>query len=46
MTALVLEHVKVSGLPDSWQEQLQVPATAHVTVRIEEEAGSAPAVAG
>ena len=42
MATLVLEHVKVSDLPNSWQEQLRAPASASVTVRIEEEATGAP----
>ena len=38
MNAVVIEHVKVSELPEDWRARLHVEANAHVTVRIEEEA--------
>ncbi len=38
MNAIVIEHVKVEELPESWRAKL--PADARVTVRIEEEASS------
>ena len=37
MNAVVIEHVKVSDLPEAWRERLDKPADAHVTVRIEDE---------
>lgn len=37
MNAILIEHVKVSELPESWREKLAVPKDACVTVRIEEE---------
>ena len=38
MNAIVIEHVKVSELPEDWRERLRAAANARVTVRIEEEA--------
>ena len=40
MNAVVIEHVKVSELPEDWRARLRAAANAHVTVRIEEEAES------
>ena len=40
MNAVVIEHVKVSELPEDWRARLHAAANACVTVRIEEEAGS------
>ncbi len=37
MNAVVIEHVKVSELPEDWRARLHASANAHVTVRIEEE---------
>lgn len=37
MNAVVIEHVKVSELPEAWRTRLAVPDTAQVTVHIEEE---------
>lgn len=37
MNAIVIEHVKVSELPEDWRSRLQAAAHARVTVRIEEE---------
>lgn len=37
MSAIVIEHVKVSDLPEPWQAKLTAPQDARVTVRIEEE---------
>jgi len=37
MNAIVIEHVRVSDLPEAWREQLARPADARVTVRIEDE---------
>ena len=37
MSALIIEHVKVSDLPETWRAKLSTPATERVTVRIEEE---------
>ena len=39
MNTIVIEHVKVSELPEDWRTRLQAEADARVTVRIEEEAG-------
>jgi hypothetical protein len=38
MSTLVIEHVKVSELPDSWRARLAAGQDGRVTVRIEEEA--------
>jgi hypothetical protein len=37
MNAILIEHVKVSELPESWREKLAAGKDAQVTVRIEEE---------
>lgn len=37
MNAVVIEHVKVSELPENWRTRLHASADAHVTVRIEAE---------
>ena len=37
MNAIVIEHVKVSELPEAWQEQLGAAEHSQVTVRIEQE---------
>jgi len=37
LNAILIEHVKVSELPDAWREKLVVAQDACVTVRIEEE---------
>ena len=38
MDTIVIEHVKVSELPETWRARLPAAPGAHVTVRIEEEA--------
>ena len=38
MGAVIIEHVKVSDLPETWRAKLSTPAAERVTVRIEEEA--------
>jgi hypothetical protein len=37
MNAILIEHVKVSELPESWRTKLAAARDAQVTVRIEEE---------
>ena len=37
MNAILIEHVKVSELPESWRTRLAAARDAQVTVRIEEE---------
>jgi len=37
MNAIVIEHVKVSDLPEAWREKLPANDDARVTVRIETE---------
>ena len=37
LSAVLIEHVKVSDLPESWRARLAVPKDAQVTFRIEEE---------
>ena len=37
MNAVVIEHVKVSELPENWRAKLHTASNARVTVRIEEE---------
>ena len=44
MSAVIIEHVKVSDLPATWRAKLPAPEVARVTVRIEEES-AAPAEA-
>ena len=38
MNAVVIEHVKVTELPEAWRSRLGATANASFTVRIEEEA--------
>ena len=38
MTAIVIEHVKVSELPETWRAHITTTENARVTVRIEPEA--------
>lgn len=38
MKTVVIEHVKVTDLPEAWRLRLGAAANAKVTVRIEEEA--------
>ena len=38
MNAIVIEHVKVSDLPEAWRERLSGGTETRVTVRIEAEA--------
>lgn len=38
MNTVVIEHVKVTELPEAWRSRLGAAANASVTVRIEEEA--------
>ena len=40
MNAVVIQHVRVSELPEAWRARLHAEADARVTVRIEEEAES------
>ena len=37
MSAVIIEHVNVADLPETWRARLPAPRTAHVTVRIENE---------
>lgn len=37
MRAIVIEHVQVSDLPETWRKRLQAGSAARVTIRIEEE---------
>lgn len=39
MNVIVIEHVKVSELPEDWRARMHTAADARVTVRIEEESG-------
>ena len=40
MSAVIIEHVNVSDLPETWRAKLPKPAAARVTVWIEAEATS------
>lgn len=40
MGAVIIEHVSVADLPETWREKLPAPLAEHVTVRIEEESAS------
>lgn len=40
MNAVVIEHVKVSDLPEAWRGKLAASSEARVTVRIEAEGGT------
>ena len=44
MSAVIIEHVNVADLPETWRAKLRTPQTTQVTVRIEEESAS-PAIA-
>ena len=46
MSAVIIEHVNIADLPEMWRARLRAPQTAQVTVRIEEENTSQPAVKG
>lgn len=37
MNTVVIEHVKISELPENWRAKLHAAGNARVTVRIEEE---------
>jgi len=37
MSAVIIEHVDVADLPETWRAKLPAPHGARVTVRIEEE---------
>ena len=37
MSAVIIKHVDVADLPETWRAKLAVPRAARVTVRIEEE---------
>ena len=45
LSAVIIENVKVSDLPETWRAKLSTPASERVTVRIEEEAAAARLVA-
>jgi len=40
MSAVIIEHVNVADLPETWRAKLPAPLAEHVTVRIEEENAS------
>ena len=40
MNAVIIEHVNVADLPETWRARLPAPRAEHVTVRIEEESAS------
>jgi hypothetical protein len=40
MSAVIIEHVDVADLPETWRAKLSAPRAARVTVRIEEEAAT------
>jgi hypothetical protein len=40
MNAILIEHVKVCDLPESWRAKLAASGDAQVTVRIEEESSA------
>ena len=40
MNAIVIEHVKLSELPEAWREKLPGGTETRVTVRIEAETGA------
>lgn len=47
MSAVIIEHVNVADLPETWRAKLATPHTARVTVRIEaEETLSNPVATG
>ena len=37
MNAVIIEHVDIADLPETWRAKLPTPRAARVTVRIEEE---------
>ena len=46
MSSIVIEHVPVAELPEAWRARLAQPASATVTVRIEEEPQKPPLASG
>ena len=40
MSAVIIEHVNVADLPETWRARLPASQAQHVTVRIEEESAS------
>lgn len=40
MSAVIIEHVNVADLPETWRAKLPASRAEHVTVRIEEENAS------
>lgn len=40
MSAVIIEHVNVADLAETWRARLPAPLAEHVTVRIEEENAS------
>ena len=44
MSAVIIEHVNVADLPETWRAKLASPSVARVTVRIEEEGAAQTAV--
>ena len=40
MSAVIIEHVNVADLPETWRARLPAPRAEHVTVRIVEESAS------
>jgi hypothetical protein len=41
MSPVIIEHVNIADLPETWRAKLSAPQTARVTVRIETEETSA-----
>ena len=41
MGAVIIEHVNISDLPETWRAKLPTPVAERVTVRIEAEANTA-----
>ena len=40
MSAVIIEHVNIADLPETWRAKLPVPCATQVTVRIDDETGS------
>ncbi|MFM9970367.1 MAG: hypothetical protein ACKVQK_18405 [Burkholderiales bacterium] len=44
MSAVIIEHVNIADLPETWRAKLPASKSAHVTVRIESEPSAASTI--
>ena len=45
MSAVIIEHVRITDLPEAWRAILPASPSAHVTVRIESEPSASSTIA-